>query len=78
MGLHFKCVKEGDGEFPCNKIRHIRAAMGQKHNTANKLKSVVLKIAAKRWMENKEYSEGTDLNIMEPSKFKGMELISAE
>lgn len=52
--------------------------MGQKHNTANKLKSVVLKIAAKRRMENKEYYEGTDLNIMEPSKFKGIELISAE
>lgn len=52
--------------------------MGQKHNTAIKLKSVVLKIAARGWMENKEYSEGTDLNIMEPSKFKGMELISAE
>lgn len=77
MGLHFKCVK-GDSEFLCNKLRHIRAAMGQKHNTMDKLKSVVLKIAAKRWMENKEYSEGTDLNIMEPSKFKGMKLISAE
>lgn len=77
MGLRFKCVKEGDIEFLCNEIRHIHAAMGQKH-IVNKLKFVVLKIAAKRWMENKEYSEGTDLNIMEPSKFKGMELISAE
>lgn len=76
--MHFKYVKEGDTEFLCNKIRHIHAAMGQKHNTANKLKLVVLKIAAKRWMENKEYSEGKDLNIMEPSTFKGMELISAE
>lgn len=76
--MHFKCVKGGDGEFLYDKIRHIRAAMGQKHNTAIKLKSVVLKIAARGWMENKEYSEGTDLNIMEPSKFKGMELISAE